>query len=109
MESLIIQTDVLPERRLELIQSLQGLEESTRHLDIDVQQYVFEDMVNRNRLLLALRFQGQAGLDAFRASEAYHSLLGSIKVLGTLESLEHGESLTDWLVMHPASAGEPTR
>ena len=107
MVRLLVQANVLPERRLELIQSLEALVDSLRHLDVEVQHYLFEDMVERNRLLFALGFQNEAGLDAFRADEAYHSLLGSIKVLGTLESLEHAELLTDWMAMHPPAARAP--
>jgi hypothetical protein len=107
MLGLLLQVRVIPERRLELIQFVKGLKDSSPHIEVDLQEPLFEDMVERNRVLFILRFQSEAELKAFRQIDRYHSLIGSIKVLGTLEALEHTEPLTDWLATRPPAAPMP--
>jgi hypothetical protein len=68
--------------RRELVQTLEGLRDRDRE-----SCEVFEDAGEDNRFLWRRRCADLAAAEAWLASDHYRTLLGAIKVLGTLEAV----------------------
>ena len=72
--------------RTELLQTLEDLALKAVGRDGCLECRVFEDVTGSGRFLWAQWWRSQRQLDEHLQSSMFHTLLGGIKVLGTLES-----------------------
>ena len=77
MVIVIIKMSALPEKRLELKQTLQALTESTRRETGCLSHSVFQDIENDNRFSLVQTWENQAVLDNHLRSDEFTVLMGA--------------------------------
>ena len=79
---------ILQIHRRELIQTLEGLKVRISESEPDCGCEVFEDLAVANRFLWSEWWPSSQECRAAQTSERFRALLGAIKVLGTLESVQ---------------------
>ena len=75
--------------RRELIQTLEGLKDRISESEPDCGCEVFEDLAVANRFLWSEWWPSVEECESAQDSERFRTLIGAIKVLGSLESVRH--------------------
>jgi len=91
MVSIIIEMKALPEKHLELKQTLVALMESTRKEKGCLSHHVFKDIENDSSLSLIQLWQSQEDLDDHLRSDRFTVLMGTKSLLSRPPEITMGE------------------
>ena len=95
MVTIIIEMKALPEKHLELKQTLEALMESTRKEKGCLSHNVFKDIENDNSLSLVQLWQSREDLDDHLRSDRFTVLMGTQSLLSRPPEFTMGE-VTTW-------------